>query len=117
VNINKNQSKIDTITTIVTPPPPPAPEPTQPTGEVIALSDGENLVSTETPTEASSTMSSYEEGDDILKKKYTAGKYRTVVIVYEGKVVVNPYDEEGIKENEGVALTAGQKATHEEEVK
>ena len=79
--------------------------PRQPTGEIIALDDAQNMVSVP------------EESDKKLKKDYIIGKYRTVVIVFEGRVLVSPYDEEGVKEKEGVALTAGQKATHEEEVK
>jgi hypothetical protein len=60
-------------------------------------------------------------GDDIVNKKYlksyAAGKYRTVVIVFEGRVVFSPYDEEGIKEKETVALTAGQQTSQTGEVK
>ncbi|MFC1804862.1 filamentous hemagglutinin N-terminal domain-containing protein, partial [Candidatus Omnitrophota bacterium] len=55
---------------------------------------------------------SYEEGEK-LKKRYPRGKYRTIVIVYEGRVVVSPYDEKGIKEAEAVTLTDGQQTAQE----
>jgi len=48
---------------------------------------------------------------DEAKKKYNCnfrGKYKTVVIVYEGKVAVAPYDENGPKFDDGVMLTPGQ---------
>ena len=45
------------------------------------------------------------------------GRYRTVVIVFEGKVVAASYDEEGPKFEEGTVLTAGQKTSQEGEIK
>jgi hypothetical protein len=51
------------------------------------------------------------------KAHYLAGKYRTVVIVFEGRIVVSPYDEEGTKEDKAETLTTGQKASQEAEVK
>jgi len=78
---------------IQSPPPPPPPDP-----------------------ELKNTSIFYEEAEK-LKKRYPKGKYRTTVIVYEGKVIVCPYDERGIRYEEGVILTGGQKATFEGEVK
>jgi len=43
----------------------------------------------------------YEEEDKKYKKQYVSGKYRTVVIVFEGAVAVAPYNSQGaIKEQE-----------------
>ena len=53
----------------------------------------------------------------MYKKQYASGKYKTVVIVYEGKVAVGPYDEKGAKYDEGTLLTPGQKTTNVSEVK
>ncbi|MCK4463476.1 MAG: DUF2341 domain-containing protein, partial [Candidatus Omnitrophica bacterium] len=50
------------------------------------------------------------------KKKYIKGKYRTVVIVFEGRVVACPYDEEGPKFEQGTTLTTGQRTVQEGEV-
>jgi hypothetical protein len=47
------------------------------------------------------------------KKKYIKGKYRTVVIVFEGRVVACPYDEEGPQFEEGTSLTKGQRTIQE----
>ncbi|NQT23406.1 MAG: hypothetical protein HQ579_08245, partial [Candidatus Omnitrophica bacterium] len=53
----------------------------------------------------------YEEKEDTKKYGYAAGKYRTVIIVYEGKVVVAlPYDKE-------LELNPGDSATFEGEIK
>jgi hypothetical protein len=58
----------------------------------------------------------YEEGEK-LKKRYPKGKYRTTVIVFEGRVVVAPYDEYGVKYDEATVLTGGQKVAVEDWVK
>jgi hypothetical protein len=58
-----------------------------------------------------------EEGAQKFKKDYIMGKYRTIVIVFEGRVLVSPYDEEGAKEDKTVALTAGQTTANEGDVK
>ncbi|MFH0763614.1 MAG: DUF2341 domain-containing protein [Candidatus Omnitrophota bacterium] len=50
-------------------------------------------------------------------KYYIAGKYRTVVIVYDGKVTVAPYDDNGPQYDKGKLLTAGQKAAYQGEIK
>ena len=42
--------------------------------------------------------------------KFKKGKYRTVVIVFSGRVVVTPYDEMGLRRDDEVSLTAGQRA-------
>ena len=61
--------------------------------------------------------SAYEETDEVkYKKLYESGKYRTVVIVFEGRVAVAPYDEKGIKDTDSVFLSAGQKLAQEGEV-
>ena len=51
------------------------------------------------------------------KKYYKKGKYRTVVIVIEGKVVMAPYDEKGVKEEGSKTLTDGDSSQQEGEVK
>jgi hypothetical protein len=77
-----------------------------------------NEVNPETSISLDSSMVSVpEEDEDLMKKKYVSGKYRTVVIVFEGRVLVSPYDEEGVKEKEATTLTAGQKSETEGEVK
>jgi hypothetical protein len=59
----------------------------------------------------------YEEAQ-LKKRLYKKGKYRTTVIVYEGKVLVTPYDDEqGLRLDEQVTLTAGQSTVQEGEVK
>ena len=63
-----------------------------------------------------SVVSVPEEGER-LNKRYVTGKYKTVVIVFEGKVVVNPYDEQGVQTDKGMALTAGQTSESEGEIK
>ncbi|MBU1128492.1 MAG: hypothetical protein KKG95_00285, partial [Candidatus Omnitrophica bacterium] len=49
--------------------------------------------------------------DERWKKKRAKSRYRTVVIVFEGKVVVAPYDEKGIKHEEEVSVNAGETLT------
>jgi hypothetical protein len=55
--------------------------------------------------------------DEMWRKRYLKGKYRTVVIVFEGKVVMAPYDEHGVNEEEAVVLLGGQQAQQQGEVK
>jgi hypothetical protein len=86
---------------------PPAPEPSPEVAQNISLGEGKNMVSV--PEEG--------EKEDKFKKLYATGKYRTVVIVFEGKVMVSPYDEEGVKEEETVALAAGQSTEQHGEIK
>ncbi|MFH0772626.1 MAG: filamentous hemagglutinin N-terminal domain-containing protein [Candidatus Omnitrophota bacterium] len=50
-------------------------------------------------------------------KAYVVGKYRTVVIVFEGRVAVVPYDESGLRLDEKLILTTGGKISQEGEVK
>jgi hypothetical protein len=92
---------------IVTPPEPrPTAEPTPPEspkgGGEVSL--GDNFVN-------------YEAGEMKFHKDYNSGKYRTVVIVFEGKVVVNAYDEQGVNKEAQIILTAGQSAEQKGEVK
>jgi hypothetical protein len=58
----------------------------------------------------------YEEGQ-LKKRLYKKGKYRTTVIVYEGRVLVTPYDEKGLRLDEQVILTDGQSTEQSGEVK
>jgi hypothetical protein len=48
-----------------------------------------------------------------LKKNYAPGKYRTVVIVYEGTVVNVPYDEKGMIKGKARIMRAGDKSRFE----
>ena len=48
---------------------------------------------------------------------YLPGTYRTVVIVYEGDVVVAPYDERGLQEAKAIPVVTGQTITQEKEIK
>jgi hypothetical protein len=59
----------------------------------------------------------YEEAEKKYRKHYAAGKYQTVIIVFEGKVVTTPYDEKGIKEKEAATLTRGQRLSQTTQVK
>ncbi len=58
----------------------------------------------------------YEEGQK-KRKRYPKGKYRTIVVVYEGKVVMTPYDETGLRTDEAVTLVGGQSTAQDGEVK
>jgi len=51
------------------------------------------------------------------KRWYRQGKYKTMVIVFEGKVVTVPYDEKGIKIDKIKTISAGQSVVHSGEVK
>ncbi len=51
------------------------------------------------------------------KRKYPKGRYKTAVIVYEGVVVVTPYDEAGIHHDRATRLTSGQSVTQIGEIK
>jgi hypothetical protein len=52
-----------------------------------------------------------------LKRKYIKGRYITAVIVYEGRVVIWPYDEKGVREEGAEVLNAGQSTTQKGEIK
>jgi hypothetical protein len=67
-------------------------------------------------------------GDDIIgggsgkksdkyAKNYAKGKYKTVVIVFEGKVMVSAYDKSGPKLKQGKAVSGGQQAVQKGEIK
>jgi hypothetical protein len=99
---------IPNITTIITKAPPAD------IAQSISLGEGESLVNI---GEEENPFYAYSEGESIYKKNYLLGEYRTVVIVFEGKVVISPYDEKGIKETESVALTAGEKSERTGEIK
>jgi hypothetical protein len=53
----------------------------------------------------------YQEEDKKYKSRYVQGKYRTVVIVFEGKVIAAPYSEKGVDEKRGVMVTAGNRVS------
>jgi hypothetical protein len=53
----------------------------------------------------------YNEEDKKYKRHYKEGRYRTVVIVFEGKVLTAPYSEKGVSEKQGVMVTAGQRVS------
>jgi hypothetical protein len=56
-------------------------------------------------------------GDEEAKRYNTPkGVIRTIVIVYEGRVVVTPYDKSGLRYDETVTLTGGQKTIQERKV-
>jgi hypothetical protein len=93
---------------------PPAP-PVIPDGPKPDVTPKENT-SISMSDDLQSVVSVPEEGER-LNKRYVTGRYKTVVIVFEGKVVVNPYDEEGVQADKGVALTAGQQSESEGEIK
>ena len=69
----------------------------------------------EVPGEYDYFIFDYEERNK-WKKHYRRGKYRTVVIVYEGKVVEAPYDENGPQYDESKTLTDGDRTWREGEV-
>jgi hypothetical protein len=55
--------------------------------------------------------------DNFLRRKqYKAGKYRTIVVVFEGSVVTAPYDESGVNMDEATIITAGQEISREAEI-
>jgi len=84
-------------------------------GENIAIKD--NPVSTKKEDNCSYNFLSYVEGEKKYKKHYLKGEYRTTVIVFEGRVVVVPYDERGIKIDKIKTISAGQSVVHSGEVK
>jgi hypothetical protein len=51
----------------------------------------------------------YEDNENKYKKQYNSGKYKTTVIVFEGKVVAAPYDEKGARYDQGVSVIGGSK--------
>jgi hypothetical protein len=56
--------------------------------------------------------------DEIYKKsRYVKGKYKTVVIVFEGKVIVSPYNDKGVDNSKGTFLTGGEKINTSGEIK
>ncbi|MCM8790746.1 MAG: hypothetical protein NC938_03490 [Candidatus Omnitrophica bacterium] len=55
--------------------------------------------------------------EDLYKKRYAKGKYRTVVIVMEGKVAVADYSEKGVDYENAKMVTDGQKIEVKGEVK
>jgi hypothetical protein len=95
--------------------------------ENISLAEGEELVSTTEAKTSSKEVTpkapEYESlflcagTDSRYQKCYAQGKYHTVVIVFAGKVVVGPYDEQGLKEEKLITLTRGQRITQEAQVR
>jgi hypothetical protein len=58
----------------------------------------------------------YEEGRKLMRV-YLAGKYHTTVIVFEGQVVVAPYEETGPLYSAGQTLNPGQSITQQGTIK
>jgi len=85
------------------------------TGKNIAIKD--NPVSTKKEDDYSYNFLFYVEGRKKYIRCYLKGEYRTTVIVFEGKVIVVPYDEKGIKIDKMETITAGQSAVQSGEVK
>jgi hypothetical protein len=90
--------------------PPESPQP-HITGDSISMGSGADLVFYDR------WASFYYEEGEKLKKRYPKGRYRMTVILYEGRVLVSPYDEQGIKEGQGILLNAGESITQIGEVK
>ena len=86
--------------------PPPPPPPDDDPDSNISMEEGEDLVNYKGRGEEKKKY----------KKYYRLGKYRTVVIVFEGSVVLAPYDEAGPKYEEGVTLTEGDKTSVEGDI-
>ena len=109
-------------------PPPIPPEPEEPVieePEEPPVEPPEEPEEPEEKPEEAPEEGEGEEGDPFgpqdekkkYKKKYIKGKYRTVVIVFEGRVVACPYGEEGPRFEEGTTLTKGQRTIQEGAVK
>jgi hypothetical protein len=56
----------------------------------------------------------YEEGKKKYRKRFRKGRYHTVVVVYDGKVVAAPYNDKGPRYDLGDTLGAGDKILHED---
>ena len=59
----------------------------------------------------------YEQGGSKYDLHYKKGKYRTVVILFEGKVVATPYDEQGPKTDKEKVLVGSGRISHSGEIK
>jgi filamentous hemagglutinin family protein len=92
---------------------PPVPEP--PTEPVVPVS-GENVQMPEAAPVNTAESEYFCIGKGSYQKCYPVGKYKTVVIVFEGKVVVVPYDEKGPRYEEEMLILPGQRITKEQEV-
>jgi len=98
---------------VVPPTPPDMPGPPDDTGGVDG---GDNFINTGFDDNTQIVNIWWESGRRRYEPDYDPGRYRTAVIVYEGKVVAAPYDESGPRFAEGIYMTAGQSATIEETV-
>jgi hypothetical protein len=58
----------------------------------------------------------YEEGSRRYGKAYLPNKYKTTVIVFEGKVIAADYDEKGGLYNQGTIIGINQKYINRKEV-
>ncbi|MFC1570799.1 beta strand repeat-containing protein, partial [Candidatus Omnitrophota bacterium] len=104
---NRNWFEAEPVTppVVIIPEPPEPPTPPGP-GEVSAdIAIGAGFLNLD-----------FEEGKKKYRKWYRGGKYKTTVIVYEGKVVASPYDEDGAKYDEGVTLTNGESTSIEDTI-
>jgi hypothetical protein len=60
---------------------------------------------------------SWQEGDwPYSKNLYNPGKYRTVAVLMEGKIVFGPYDDQGLQEDKATVILPGQRKIMEGEV-
>jgi hypothetical protein len=92
---------------IVRPTPPKPPEPDS-TSSNIANAANPNLVV---------NVQEYSWDEIYKKSRYVKGKYKTVVIVFEGKVIVSPYNDKGVDNSKGTFLTGGEKINTSGEIK
>ena len=62
-------------------------------------------------------IESEQEAEKKYKQRYVSGKYRTSVIVFEGRVVAAPYNDQGPYVGQADILDAGQKILRVGEIK
>ena len=100
----------------------PEPNPEPRTGPCITIDEDEGedgeIVNVNVKSEPKTGFNydiSYERGEyNKYTRRYLSDRtYRTVVIVFEGEVLVAPYDDSGPKYTEGESLKTGQKTSRE----
>jgi hypothetical protein len=89
------------------------------TNYVLAPWAGPNIASLVGSISIATDMvnSSDRKADRYSKAGYAKGKYKTVVIVFEGKVMVAEYDKSGPNIKKGKAVTGGQKVVQKGEIR
>jgi len=97
-------------------PQPRPPEPPEPPIPPVTDPNGPPGGSPSTPARQDANINSVTYEGQKYDKRYASGKYRTVVIVFEGKVLVSPYDDKGPKYEEGQMLTPGQQTSREAQI-